>query len=110
MDEITAPVKAAALSQQVEAAIRTMGEKILRKAAEQAETQTERDEPREEDAQPSQTQEKKPAGSRQIHVLRVREVVTVTRVATFEDWDKIKEKLDTRVRELLNQGLQVELS
>lgn len=110
MDEITAPVKAAALSQQVEAAIRAMGEKILGKAAEQAEVQTEGDDLPEEDTKPSQTQEKKPAASRQIHILRVREVATVTRVATFEDWDQIKEKLDTRVRELLNQGLQVELS
>jgi hypothetical protein len=110
MDEITAPVKATALAQQVEAAIRAMGEKILRKAAEQAESKAEVDETREDDAQSTQPQENRPAGARQIHILRVREVATVTRVATLDDWDRIRERLDTRVRELLNQGLKVELS
>ncbi len=108
MDEITAPVKAAALAQQVEAAIRAVGEKILRKAAEQVEADAERDKPEEDAAQPAQPKDKRPANSQRVHTLRVGEVVTVTRVATFEDWDKIKERLDTRVRELLNQGLQVE--
>lgn len=68
------------------------------------------DEPREDDAQSTQPQEKRLAGSQRVHLLRVREVATVTRVATVEDWDKIKERLDTRVRELLSQGLQVELN
>jgi hypothetical protein len=108
MDEITAPVKAAALSQQVEAAIRAVGEKILRKATEQIEAQAERDEPEEDSAQPGQPKDKRPASPQQVHTLRVSELATVTRVTTVEDWDRIKERLDTRVRELLNQGLQVE--
>ncbi len=50
-----------------------------------------------------------PPTPRQVRTLRATEVATVTRVANEDEWVELKQKLDQRVRQLLDEGYEVEL-
>jgi len=91
LDGVTSPGKAAALSQQAEAAIRNLGERIIAEISKKKEVPTTEREPH-----PTQR-------------LRFNEITAVTRVSNEQEWDVLKEKMDSRVRELLKQGYDVEL-
>ena len=41
--------------------------------------------------------------------LRINDLVTVSRVTSPEEWDSLKDKMDKRVRKLLENGFDVEL-
>ena len=47
-------------------------------------------------------------GSR-VRQVRANEVTTVTRVTTAAEWDALQTKLDQRVRQLLDEGFDVEV-
>jgi len=98
LDGVTVPAKAAALSQQVEAAIRRLGDQVLEEAAKKkAET---------EPGDPGAKEAREP---RPVQRLRLSELVTVSRVTNPQEWDSLKDKMDKRVRSLLDKGFDVEL-
>jgi len=50
-----------------------------------------------------------PTPPRKVRVLRPTEIATVTRVSNTEEWEQLSNKLDQRVRQLLDDGFDVEL-
>ena len=50
-----------------------------------------------------------PTPPRKVRLLRPTEIATVTRVTNTEEWEQLSNKLDQRVRELLDEGFDVEL-
>lgn len=88
LNNVTVPAKTAALSGQAEAAIRRLGEKL---------------------SDVSYQQSAQPDSQHPIHRLRAGEVATVTKIRTIEEWETIRDRLDARVRKLLEDGYDVEL-
>jgi len=50
-----------------------------------------------------------PPPTRKVRVVRPTEIATVTRVTNSTEWEQLNTKLDQRVRELLDEGYDVEL-
>jgi hypothetical protein len=90
---------AAGLANQLDAAMRLAAGRIA--TAAQAKTTP---------PTPTGTTPPPPAPVRKLRQVRPRDVDTVTRIASVEDWERFKTKLDTRVREALDNGYDVELS
>ncbi len=93
---VTLPAQVAALPARADLLIRQMGERI-------AELIRQKNIPPEEPKE-----EPKPA--KPLKKLAVRDVATVTRVTTQQDWKSLQDKLDKQVTKLLNDGYEVELS
>jgi hypothetical protein len=47
--------------------------------------------------------------ARPVRFVRAIEVASVTRVSTEQEWEQLNKKLDQRVRQLLDEGYDVEL-
>ena len=96
LNSVTVPAKAAALPQQADTSIRNLGERIISEAAKKK--------------APPTTDDHEPPKPRTVKRLSFNEISTVTRLTNEEEWDDIKEKMDSKVRSLLKQGFDVELA
>ena len=101
---IESSAQVAALPTRAEGAIRQLGDAIRRALDEKAkaETPTPLDDG-------GGVEPPKPPKPREVRKLRPSDVVMVTRVQTVEQWEDMRDRLDTKVRALLNEGLEVEL-
>jgi len=89
----------AALANQIDVAVRRVAERIA--AAVQAKVAPK---------PPTGGSTPPPPPNRKVQQLRPRDVDTVTRIGSMDDWERFKTKLDTRVRDALDNGYDVELS
>jgi DNA invertase Pin-like site-specific DNA recombinase len=90
---------AAALANQIDVAVRRVSERIA--AAVQAKAAP---------PKPTGGATPLPQPTRKLKQLRPRDVDTVTRISSTDDWERFKTKLDARVRDALDNGYDVELS
>lgn len=95
LDEVTSLAKAVALKPQIEAAQKNVMERII--VAENAKKNTE-------------PEGEAKVSPRQVHPLRVADVAAVTRVSSMEEWESLNKRLDSRVRKLISDGYDVELT
>lgn len=93
LESATAPAAAHALPARADRAVEAVAESIRAEVARR-------------EARPATDGGSRP---RPAQRLRVRDVATVTRVATVPEWDALRDKLDRRVRALLSEGHPVEL-
>jgi len=89
LETVTLPAQVAALPGRAAQAIRQLGVRIVQEMT--------RKEPEKPEA-------------RQVRSLRASDVSTVTRVRNVAEWEELMAKLDQRVRSLLDEGYDVELS
>ncbi len=94
LDATTQPVRVAALPDRAGQLIRQVGVRI----AEEVRKKEQKDEPK-----------KDPPPKRQVRRIRLNDVATVTRVSNATEWEMLRDKLDGRVRRLLEEGFDVEL-
>lgn len=89
IDTISLPVQIAALSDRARGVIRDLGQKI------------------------SEEVSKKDPGSKpkpkKVHSVRLSDISTVSRVASREEWEFLRDKLDLKILKLLDEGYEVEL-
>jgi hypothetical protein len=95
LDETNLPVRVAAFPDRAGQLIRALGIRIA-------------DEVRKKDnaGKPVSVQPPK----KQVRQVRPSDVATVTRVTTVPEWEALRDKLDKRVRELIKEGCDVDLS
>ena len=89
LETVSLPVQVAALPDRARNAIRTLGRRIA-----------------EEVAKKGSKPKPKP---KKVQPVRVSDISTFSRVASLDEWASLREKLDQRIVELLDQGYEVEL-
>lgn len=97
LDGVALPAQVAALPGRAEAAVRQLGARLLQEVAKV-----------EESAQLAESAKKMP--TRKVHRLRLIDAATVSLVRSVPEWEALMHKIDDRVRKLLNEGNDVELS
>jgi hypothetical protein len=83
--------------------VRNLGQRIADEAARKQKEQQKKDGKGDGKTTP-------PPPTRQVRMVRANEVATITRVSSETEWDQLKAKIDQRVRKLLADGFDVELS
>ena len=99
LDAVTLPTQVAALPDRAAQAVRQLGQRIADAVREKAEAEAKKD-----------GKKREPQPPRQTRPVRVGDVATVTRVSTEAEWDALRDKLDKRVRQLLKEGYDVDVS
>jgi len=87
LETVSLPVQVAALPDRARSAIRKLGQRIAEEVSKN---------------RPKPTPKK-------VKPIRVSDVSTVSRVASRDEWASLRQKLDQRIVELLDQGYEVEL-
>ena len=89
IDTISLPVQVAALSDRARGVIRDLGQRIFEEV------------------------NKKDPGSKpkpkKVHSVRLSDISTVSHVASREEWESLRDKLDLKIFKLLDEGYEVEL-
>lgn len=98
IESVTQPARAASLPELAERSVRTLGERL-------AEELRRRVPP----ALIGGSDEPAPPTPRPLRRLRLHDVATLTRFATPEEWKAFHDRLDDRVRRLLDEGYDVQL-
>ena len=102
LDAATVPSQVAAFPDRARQLVRNLGQRIAEEVAKK-----QRAERKPDGKSGSKTPPALPP--RQVRVVRATEVASVTRVSTKEEWEQLNKKLDQRVRQLLDDGYDVEL-
>lgn len=103
LDASTLPSQVAAFPERARGLVRNLGQRIADEVARKLKEQQKKDGKDGGKTTP-------PPASRQVRMVRATEVATITRVSSETEWDQLKAKLDQRVRQLLADGFDVELS
>ncbi len=97
LDAATMPSQVAALDDHARRLVRELGQRIAREAARKRPVEV----PGDGDGVP--------AAERPVRYLQPGDVASITRVTNAVEWDELSRKLDQRVRQLLDEGFEVEL-
>lgn len=89
------PVRILAHTMNAQELVRNVGQQILNEA--------------QSNIAPTSTGNGTPTPSGKLHRVRPTDVATVTRVSNVEQWEALQKRIDKRVRQLLNDGYEVEL-
>lgn len=91
------PAQVAALPERAAQLVRQLGQRISEEVTKKEKAEAKKS-----------GKEAKPRDARQVRQLRPSEIAAVTRVSTQAEWVAFRDELDRRVRELLEQGYDVE--
>lgn len=100
IDAEQTPFRVAALSGAAQAKVRELGDKILAEIEKQKPTPDPKTDGDDHEPEPT---------PRETKSVRATDVATVTRVSDIQQWEALQKRLDKRVRELLENGYDVEL-
>lgn len=100
LDAATLPAQVAAFPDRARQLVRGLGQRIAEEAARQAQAAAKT---------ADDTAKLPPPAARPVRVVRPTEVASVTRVSNDREWEQLSQKLDHRVRQLLQEGFDVEL-
>jgi hypothetical protein len=103
LDASTLPSQVAAFPERARGLVRNLGQRIAEEVARKQKEQQKKDGKGDGKTTPAPP-------SRQVRMVRATEVATITRISSETEWDQLKAKLDQRVRQLLADGFDVELS
>jgi hypothetical protein len=103
LDAATVPAQVAAFPERARQLVRNLGQRIAEEVTRKQ--RAEQKSPRKE----SGTAQPLPP-PREVRVVRATEVASVTRVSTQQEWERLSKNLDQRVRQLLDEGYDVEFA
>jgi hypothetical protein len=102
LDATTVPAQMAGFPDRARQLVRNLGQRIAEEVAKK------KPKPKMGETEGGKTAPPKPP--REVRLVRATDVASVTRVSTPQDWEQLNKKLDERVRKLLTDGFDVELS
>jgi hypothetical protein len=100
LEAATLPSQVAAFPERARSLVRNLGQRLTDEVANKL---------REERKRQGEASEKT-APPRQVKLVRATDVMPITRVSTELEWEQLKTRLDHRVRQILADGFDVELS